>query len=195
MPKIIDEEIVFRAVMNILVTRGYENATTKDMAVAAGIHEATLFRKYENKMNLVARAIKQQFSTVPLAKLTYSGDLEADLLAIVQAYIDTYERYGAIISTILTEIPRHPELAEALNTPLANIQSLIKIIDHYQTQGRLKQEPPLTSLSVLLGPLMMNYMFGHANPDFPVPTIDPQEYVNAFLHGRATAAYFSEAVA
>ncbi len=187
MPKVIDEESVFRAVMNIIVTRGYENATTKDMAVAAGIHEATLFRKYENKMKLVALAIEKQFSMVPLAKLTYSGDLEADLRAIVQAYIDTYEMYGAIILTILTEIPRHPGLAEVVSRPLANIQNLIKIIVQYQTQGQLKQEAPLTSLSVLLGPLMMSYMFGRTNPDLPMQTIDPQDYVNAFLHGRATS--------
>ncbi len=187
MPKVIDEENVFRAVMNIVATRGYENATTKDMAVAAGIHEATLFRKYENKMKLVARAIEKQFSMVPLAKLAYSGDLEADLQSIVQAYIDTYEMYGAIILTILTEIPRHPGLAEAMSTPLANIQNLIKIIVQYQTQGQLKQEAPLTSLSVLLGPLMMSYMFGRANPGLPMQTIDPQDYVNAFLHGRATS--------
>lgn len=187
MPKVIDEENVFRAVLNIIVTRGYENATTKDMAVAAGMHEATLFRKYESKMNLVARAFEQQFSTAPLTKLTYSGDLEADLLAIVQAYIDTYDRFGAIMLTVLTEIPRHPELATALKTPLANIPILTKIIAQYQTQGRLKQESPLTSLSVLLGPLMMNYMVGRANPDLPIQTIDPQDHVNAFLHGRATS--------
>ncbi|MCP4415609.1 MAG: TetR/AcrR family transcriptional regulator [Chloroflexi bacterium] len=187
MPKVIDEESVFRAVMNIIVARGYENATTKDMAAAAGIHEATLFRKYENKMKLVALAIEKQFSMVSLAKLAYSGNLEADLRAIVQAYIDTYEMYGAIILTILTEIPRHPELAEAISIPLANTQNLIKIIVQHQTQGQLKQEPPLTSLSVLLGPLMINYMFGRANPDVPMQTIDPQNYVNAFLHGRATS--------
>ena len=184
MPKVIDEESVFRAVMNIIIARGYENATTKDMAMAAGIHEATLFRKYENKMKLVTLAIEKQFLMVPLAKLTYSGDLEADLRSIVQAYIDTYEMYGAIILTILTEIPRHPGLAEAISTPMANIQSLIKIIAQYQAQNQLKQEPPLTSLSVLLGPLMLNYMFGRANPDLPMQTIDPQDYVNAFLHGR-----------
>ncbi len=187
MPKVIDEESVFRAVMNIIATRGYENATTKDMAVAAGIHEATLFRKYENKMKLVALAIEKQFSMVPLAKLTYSGNLETDLRAIVQAYIDTYEMYGAIVLIILTEIPRHPGLAEAINTPLANVQSLMKIIAQYQTQGQLKQEAPLISLSALLGPLMINYMLGRTNPDFPMQTINPQDYVNAFLHGRATS--------
>ncbi len=84
----------------------------------------------------------------------------------------------------MTEIPRHPELAEAISTPLANMQSLMKIIAQYQTQGQLKQEAPLISLSTLLGPLMVNYMLGRTNPDLPMQTIDPQDYVNAFLHGR-----------
>lgn len=185
MPKMIDEERAFAAVVAILTKKGYESATTKDLAAAADMNEATLFRKYKNKINLVARAIEQQFSKVPLTKLIYSGDLEADLLAMVQAYIETYEQYGAIMATILIEIPRRPELATALKTPLANLQILAKIIAQYQTQGQLKQEHPLTSLSVLLGPLMMNYMLQHANPDIPIQTINPQEYVNAFLYGSA----------
>ena len=187
MPKIIDEEIVFKAVINIVAARGYENTTTRDMAVAAGMHEATLFRKFDSKMNLVARALEQQFSKAPLTQVAYSGDLEADLLAIVQAYIDTYESYGAIMLTILTEVPRHSELADALKTPLANIQDLAKIIAAYQAQGQLRPESPLTSLSVLLGPLMMNFTFARANPEgLPIQSIDARDYVQAFMHGRAT---------
>jgi len=117
MPKIIDEEQVFRTVVEILTQKGYENATTKDLAAAAGMHEVTLFRKYESKVNLVARAIEHQLSRVPLAHLKYTGNLEADVAAIVDAFIETNKSHGPIMPLLLTELPRNPELVGLICCP------------------------------------------------------------------------------
>ena len=84
MPKVINDKVVFRATIDVLVACGYEKATTKNIAVAAGIHEATLFRKYGSKFNLIEQAIKAQFLDVPFAKVVYTGDLQADLVSIVE---------------------------------------------------------------------------------------------------------------
>lgn len=184
MPKIIDEDKLFAAVVGVLVAKGYENATTKDLAAAAGVHEATLFRKYGSKVNLVALAIEQQMSVVPLAHLHYTGDLEADLLSIVEAYIETNRTHGAILPMIFIELPRRPELAEVLHRPMANIDGILKIIQQYQAQGQLKQEPPYYTLLALIGWLFSYFMVIRAMPDYPVPPIAPQEHVAAFLNGR-----------
>jgi len=184
MPKMIDEAKIFRTVINLLVSRGYHGTTTKEIAKLTGINEATLFRKYGNKLGLIKRAFEHQFSTAPLRKVTYSGDLEADLYAILEAYVATNEAFGEIMPIVFLEIPRHPELRDVLQTPLENIQSLVNIIVRYQSEGRLKNEPPLTSVNVLLAPILLNQMFHRANIDMPVPAIDLHEYVKAFLHGR-----------
>jgi len=184
MPKIIDEEKVFAAVVNVLTTSGYENATTKDLAAAAGMHEATLFRKYESKLKLVARAIEHQFSQVPLAHLQYTGDLEADLLDIVRAYVETNQSNGAIIPMLLIEMARHPELTEIFDTPLDNILSIIQIVQRYQQEGQLKEESPIQAMLALIGGPMSYYMFARAIPSFPIPPLDPQAHVAGFLHGR-----------
>ena len=73
----------------------------KDMAVAAGIHEATLFRKYGTKASLIEKAIEAQLSATPLNRLSYTGELKADLGAIVQAYIETSQTYGPVIPALL----------------------------------------------------------------------------------------------
>jgi AcrR family transcriptional regulator len=184
MPKVINEGEVFKAVLGVLVTRGYENATTSEMAAAAEIHEATLFRKYGSKVGLVERAIRDQLSTAPLSKVAYTGDLRADLLTILNAYVATNEEFGEIMPVLLLEIPRYPELKDVLQTPLANIQGLVEIIARYQKEGRLKNEPPLTCITVLLAPLLLNKMFLRANPGLPAPAIDLHEYVECFLNGR-----------
>jgi AcrR family transcriptional regulator len=184
MPKVIDEVSVFRTVIEMLVTRGYGGATTKEIAEAAGINEVTLFRKYGSKIELFKKAVNHLLADAPLSRLVYTGDLEADLLAIVEAYIQTNLMYGEIIPTLLAELPRHPELKDAFNTAWDNIQIIIKIIQEYQAQGLLKAEPPLTSLNALIGPIMTSQMFRRANLGLPIPDMDASAYVYSFLQGR-----------
>ncbi len=192
MPKVINEENVFTAVIDILVAQGYKNATTKEIAAAAGIHEATLFRKYGNKAGLIEQAIEARLSDTPLNRLNYTGDLRADLRAIVQAYIETNQTYGSVIPALLFEIPRHPELKDALSRPLANIQGIANIIQQYQVQGLLRSKSPLMTVGVLIGPIMVQQMLQRAVGNLPDLIMDLDEYVDAFLHGRATSAYFSQ---
>ena len=162
MPKVIDEAKVFKAAIDKLVSHGYEGATTKEIADTAGVNEATLFRKYGSKAELFEKAINHQLADTPLNKLVYTGELEADLLAVVEAYMETNEMYGEIIPTILAELPRHPELKGSFNTPWGNIQVIVKIIQEYQAQGILKQESPLTSLNALIGSMMTSQMIRRA---------------------------------
>jgi AcrR family transcriptional regulator len=186
MPKVINDNDVFRAAIDVLASCGYESAATKDIADAAGIHEATLFRKYGSKFNLIEQAIKAQFLDVPLAKVAYTGDLQSDLLAIIEAYLETSEMVGDILPILLIEIPRNSKLKNLLETPWNNIARLINILEQYQAQNILKLEPVLHSISALLGPLMVRHLFKPADQDLPFPSIEPQVYVENFLHGRMT---------
>ena len=49
MPKVIEDEDVYQAVIEVVAEYGYSGATTKQMADAADVSEVTLFRKYGNK--------------------------------------------------------------------------------------------------------------------------------------------------
>lgn len=184
MPKVIDETKIFSAALEILIAHGYEGATTQKIAGVAGVNEVTLFRRYGSKAGLFEKVIEHQLADTPLNKLVYTGDLEADLLAIVDAYIETNETHGNIIPLLLVEMPRYPDLQGSFNTPWKNIQGIIKIIQKYQKQGMLKNEAPLASLSALIGPILTSQMLRHANLNFPVPAMDSQAHVDAFLNGR-----------
>ncbi|MEJ2512248.1 MAG: TetR/AcrR family transcriptional regulator [Anaerolineales bacterium] len=172
MPKVINDKDVYRAVIDVVVASGYESATTQNIADAAGIHEATLFRKYGSKLNLIAQAIKAQFLDVPLAEVVYTGDLQADLYSIIAAYLETSDIVGDILPVLLIEIPRNPELKDSLKTPWENIMRVSK------------KEPVLNSISVLLGPLMVRHLIVRADLDLSIPAVEPQVYVDNFLHGR-----------
>jgi len=184
MPKIIDETKIFNAAMNILMSLGYDGATTKEIADIAGVNEVTLFRKYGSKAGLFEKAIEHRLTDAPLTNVTYTGNLETDLLAIVEAYVQTNEAYGDIIPIILLELPRNPDLQKSIDTPWKNLQGIFNIIQEYQKLGLLKNESPFGTVSALMGPIMINQMFRHAYLDFPDSAIDPQVHVDAFLNGR-----------
>jgi AcrR family transcriptional regulator len=184
MPKVIDETKIFSAALDILVSHGYEGATTQKIADIAGVNEVTLFRKYGSKAGLFEKVIEHQLADTPLNNLVYTGNLNSDLLAIVEAYIETNETHGNIIPLLLIEMPRYPDLQGSFNTPWKNIQVIINIIQKYQNQGQLKNESPLACLTALIGPILVSQMLLHANLNLPVPAIDSQAHVEAFLQGR-----------
>ena len=185
MPKVIDEAGLFRVVLDMLVGRGYAGATTQEIAACAGVNEVTLFRRYGSKADLFLQAIDHQLAATPLNRLAYTGDLKADLLSIVQAYIATYQIFGPVIPALLVEIPRHHELIETLSRPLSNVQNIAHILQQYQEQGFLKPEAPLAAVNALIGPLLIQQMLQYTGVTPSPPEIELNEYVEAFLSGRA----------
>lgn len=186
MPKIIDEEKVFAATAKIFVTRSYEFATIQDIAEEAGVNAATLYRKYGTKANLIEQALAYTLVGTPLDNIAYTGDLRADLLAIVHAHIEAHTLHGDIIMALLMQASEHEVLKRVLTErPLIHLGMIFQIIQQYQEQGLLKQQSPMIIIANLLGPIIIGKMFERAMAPMPNIEIDAQEYVDSFLHGKA----------
>ena len=185
MPKIVKDEDIYQAVMRVLLERGYVGATTKQMAEAAGVSEVTLFRKYESKPELVRKAILWLAQKVDFSRIaSYTGDVEADLLRVVQTYQDTAVQHGPFFAVILSEVPRNPELTNIIAEPIKIFSSMADLIARYQQEGVLKSEHPLHALAALLGPLMYSSLIRGAVSDAPIPALDLANHVNCYLDGR-----------
>jgi hypothetical protein len=102
---------------------------------------------------------------------------------LVEAYQATNRQVGAVFPLLLVEVTRHPELLPALEVAMENIGLLLGLIAHHQARGTLHPEPPMTTLSALIGPLFVVGLFGRARPE--VPGLDAEDHVRAFLKGRA----------
>ena len=185
MPKIIEDEQIYRAVMQVVSERGYVGATTKQMAEAAHVSELTLFRKYDNKAQLVKQAISfivEQTDFVSAAQ--YTGDIHADLLRVVQAYQDTAVKHGLFFAALFSEFSRHPELEDSMGEPLTIFHAIGELIAHYQSNGKLEQEHPTLAVAALLGPLMYASMMSNAILDNQIPPLDLSKHVTRFLEGH-----------
>lgn len=185
MPKIIRDEQVFQAVMQVITARGYEGATTRRLAEAAGISEVTLFRKYGSKAALVRRAMGVIADQMDFeAAVRYTGDVKADLLRIVARYQSLTAHYRSFLSVLIPEMQRHPELAEALERPLAIMHAIGRLLARYQEQGVLQPEQPLQAVAALLGPLVYFAMVRGTMFEAQIPPMDLEQHVNYFLNGR-----------
>ncbi len=138
MPKIVNEDEIFQAVVKTVVERGYTGATTKQMAQAAGISEVTLFRKYGTKAELVKTAMQTVMARTDLVThAQYTGDVYHDLLRVVEAYHQSVESHGLFFLTMISEIPRFSELADLVDSPLGPVGNLGQLLVRYQTEGVL----------------------------------------------------------
>jgi len=185
MPKIVRDEDIFRAVIRVIVLRGYAGATTKEMAEAANVSEMTLFRKYETKAQLVKLAISSIADQMDFESATqYSGDLYADLFAVVERYQNLASEYGHFLSVLMPDLGRYPEMAEVMERPMGIMRSVGMLVARYQAEGQLRVENPFHTVSALLGPLVYIPMLRGSVLDSNLPSMDLAEHVKNFLGGR-----------
>jgi len=184
MPKVIDETLLFQTAMKVLMSKGYSAATTREIAALSSVNEATLFRRYGTKAGLYTQAINRLLSGTPLNHLEYTGNLEDDIRAIVNAYLETYTSNGDIVSMIFMELPRYAELKPVTETLFKNLQPSIEIFRRYQEDGRLTPNDPTNEMAALIGPLMILKTIQKTELATATSEINPSAYVEIFLKGR-----------
>jgi AcrR family transcriptional regulator len=184
MPKQIDVDRLFEATVATFAEKGYRATTTLEIAKRAGLNEVTLFRRHGGKAALVNAALTYTLAKSPFAGIEVTDDVAADLTALVRAYNETTRQYGAAVMTLLTEVPRHPELREAMAALMPNLRNAVQIIAAHQQLGSLMPGEPLQQLLVLIAPLMMLGLWARTGQDPVVAEFDPNVLVAGFLDGH-----------
>jgi AcrR family transcriptional regulator len=102
---------ILDAALEAFVEHGYRGMSIEGVAARAGVAKATVYRRYSSKAKLVVDAFRHRLQFVD--KLPDTGDLRADLLAMLEPLVEHLRgRDGPILVTFMTERLREPELAE-----------------------------------------------------------------------------------
>ncbi|MCH0567608.1 helix-turn-helix transcriptional regulator [Streptomyces sp. MUM 136J] len=184
MPKVVNVDNLFEVVVQVFAERGYDAATTQEIAARAGVSEVTLYRRYGSKAALIEAALTHRLSASPFGRVVAGGDVRADLAAIVHAYDMTNRAYGGAVLTLLTEIPRHPELRNALSALMPNLQNAARIIAMHQERGHVGPGDPLQKVVFLLSPLIATGLWDRSGAGTDTSELSPEAVVDAFLEGH-----------
>ena len=182
MPAEIPEARILEAVRDVIFEHGYARATTKQIALAAGIGEATLFRRFGTKETLLLEALKVESAQFTREGVAYTGDVQADLERIVRTYNRLLKQQGLLMLELLVELPRRPELREIVQPPWDAMTSVTTILGHYQKEGKLRGNAPWEAALTLLGPIVLVTALKTLAPLLSA-SIEPKEHVKQFLEG------------
>ncbi len=177
-------EAIFAAALEVFAEEGVRGSTTREIARRAGVNEVTLFRKFGSKKQLLHDAISAR-ADAALQSVRFTGDVEADLVKLASEYHRSLGDMGAMLTTLLSEIPRDPELQVGLRGIEDVYERVAGLLRRYQEQGALREEPLDAMVMAFAGPVLMTHIapvFPHSQERTP---FDAQRHVNRFLTGRA----------
>lgn len=187
MPKTVDLNRIHQSALQVFVERGYEAATTKEIAERASVNEATLYRRFNTKAELIRTALTHELANSPFAQLNGSDDVHSDMVMIVKAYIETFDAFGAVVMVLLVEVVRTPEIQGATAALLPNLQNAARIIARHQASGKITPGNPVSKLMTLIAPIAMMEIAPQPLKGLvgDVSKMNPERLATDFLNGHS----------
>lgn len=162
-------EKIIDATMELILGCGYSAATTKDIAVRAGVNECTIFRKFGEKKEIVVEGMKLPRWHPNITKDTFadiSGDLRADLTMFMENYMREVTPEFVKLSVGL----RSPQIYEytapiIMNIPQVFLSEVKKYLQTMQRLGKVRQididQTAEMFLSAAFGYVFLSASFGN----------------------------------
>lgn len=165
------EQDILDATLTALVDEGYDAMTVEGVAARAGAGKATVYRRWPNKAELVADAIRRYAcATVPVVD---TGDIRGDLVAVLRALYDAFNGMeGALLAAFTAERLRHPDLSDAFERRFVSGRraQLRDMVRGAVERGTLAPDTDVELLADV-GPAMLLDEFvrrrGRIRPDLP----------------------------
>lgn len=183
---------ILDAARRVYAQHGFRGATTRLIAIEAGVNEVSLFRTFGSKAALFQDLMRAVAEASPVPKLPDDPQQpERELTAWVRATLEQMRDMRSILRKAIGEMEERPDAAAtACEGPHCAGQLLLDYVGRLGDAGLADPaaagdaETPVTMLmSTMWGDAMCRDMMPDA---FPPPDEAPARYVRAFL--RAVGA-------
>jgi AcrR family transcriptional regulator len=176
------------AAARLYAETGYRGATTRRIAMEAGVNEITLFRHFGSKDALMREAIAQAGAS-PVHEMLpeVPKDPFREVREWAKAHIGELRKRRSLIRTCMADIEEHPGIFAAENSPPAiAAKALCKYLRRLRESGLAKAQFDETAASaMLMGALFADAMGRDIMPDLYAnePEEGLEQYVQLFLRG------------
>ncbi|WP_328470643.1 TetR/AcrR family transcriptional regulator [Actinoplanes sp. NBC_00393] len=188
---------IITAAADVIRSHGLARATTKEIARAAGLSEAALYKHFRDKTDLFLAVLGERGPTAlsaVLARLPQragADPVETVLREVVLAAIDFYEQGFPMAASLFSE----PALLAAHRTalqergagPHAPSRALAAYLSKEQRLGRLNRDfAPAAAADMLLGACLQRAFLGHFEPNTEAPEAFASNLLTTLLRGVST---------
>lgn len=141
---------------------GYAHLTMEQVAARAKVSKDSLYRRWPNKLALVADALQRRPRAVP--EVPDTGSLPGDMRAFLRALLRSRSAAQRTLSGVSSEIATNPELRAAWHRGLGGMLSgcAREIVIRAAGRGELPPDADIELLSQLPLSLLQNWRLEHA---------------------------------
>ena len=145
---------IVEAALECFAERGYEAASTSEIARKAGVAEGTIFRHFSTKKDLLIRLVRPVAGRliVPAAlheleeiNAEARGNFEVVAKRVMRSRLAFADRYAPLLRILLQELPLQPELRAVLFSDafVRGLSEMTAAMKAFQDSGELRQLPPM----------------------------------------------------
>lgn len=160
-PRSAEADLAIReATLDLLASHGYADLTMSGVAAAAGVSTATLYRRWNSKLELVIDVLRARADE---RRVPDTGSLSGDLHAVVDGMVDvlTDSDHGSVLPGLVGEISRNPELAKVFRSTLVAPRRAEwrELLDRARDRGELRDGVDFDLVGdFLTGPLYARFL-------------------------------------
>ena len=176
---------IIQGAAQVFAQKGYEGATTRAIAEAAGVNEITLFRHFGNKKNLFMAMISQRsplYSVREALEKQLTGDYRQDLLTIGNQYMTTMLKQRKEILMSLCAAEQLPEMREAIAQMPAQLRQVLgEYLQRQMAHGATREMNPQMAAQAFFGMLFAFAISQGLLEGTPAAQIPPEDVVAQFV--------------
>ncbi|MGN1097318.1 MAG: TetR/AcrR family transcriptional regulator [Clostridia bacterium] len=171
---------IIDATMALIRDKGYVATTTKDIARAAGVNECTLFRKFENKKDIVLQGVAQEkwrANITPDIFENVTWELRHDLEMFMTAYMERMTPDFVNLSIGLRAPQLYGDTSELImKVPQTFLSFLTDYFKKMEEKGKL---PPLDfeCLALTIFSSTFGYTFLKASFEEKLTPVEQADYI------------------
>jgi AcrR family transcriptional regulator len=143
------EGAILDAVQELLIENGYAGTTIGAVADRARCGRSAIYRRWENKAELVVAAVRALQVT---AAVPDTGTLRGDLIAAAMHFAQADERTAGVLASILSEIGRDDELRDVAYRVVGGppVAALGAVIERWIERGEVRADAPAALIAGLV---------------------------------------------
>lgn len=158
---------------------GFQRATIRRIADAAGVGEMTVLRHFPDKQDLMRAALAWEIERF-VGRLSLTGELRVDLSNLAKAYQSLFSRRGRLVLYMVLEWPNESGLHELAPIITEATNYAASIVAQYQSSGDIQGTDPWEAQLALIAPLILPLL--RQDPSQQLPG-GPTTRVDEFLGG------------